>query len=268
MATLLRLILTVALVAPAAAHAARSDWVAADAAKMRLLLAGRDEKGVAGGIELVLKPGWHTYWRNPGEVGVPPVFDFSGSTNVANVEVLYPAPVRYGEEGAGVSLVYLDEVVFPLLIEPIKADEPVTLRAEAVFGVCREVCIPTRANAVATLLPDAERDALSETRLKRFTARLPKEAEPGRFAVEAVTAEADALIIDMRMPDSSYMDLFAIPPEGWYIGQPTFVSRADGVSRYRLPLAGKPKDVSVKGQTFEFVGVAGGEVIRQEVAIR
>jgi DsbC/DsbD-like thiol-disulfide interchange protein len=264
---LFRLALILALAAPAEAYAVRSDWAAADEAKMRLLLAGPREGGIAGGIEILLEPGWYTYWRHPGEAGVPPVFDFSGSENVADVEVLYPAPERY-DDGTSVSLIYRDEVVFPLVIKPVEPDKPVTLHAEVVFGVCSKVCIPTRASSVVTLPPGAPHDALSQARLTRFAPRVPKAAAPGRFEIESVAVVDEALMIDVRMPDSTYSDLFANPPQGWYIGQPAFVSRADGTSRYRLSLAGRPAGAEVRGQTFWFVAVAGGEAIEEEIEIR
>jgi DsbC/DsbD-like thiol-disulfide interchange protein len=268
---LFRLALLLALIIPAEAVAVRSDWAAADEAQMRLLLAGPREggtkDGIRGGIEVILEPGWYTYWRNPGEAGVPPVFDFSGSTNVADVDVLYPAPERY-DDGTSVSLVYRDEVVFPLLVTPAVADAPITLHVEMIFGVCSKVSIPTRASSAATLAPGAPHDALSEARLQRFAPPVPKAAEPGRLAIESVSVEDEALLIDVRMPDSTYTDLFADPPQGWYIGQPAFVSRSDGVSRYRLSLAGKPQEAAIRGQTFRFVAVAGGEAIEEAIEIR
>ncbi len=97
---------------------------------------------------------------------------------------------------------------------------------------------------------------------------MPKAPEPGRFDIEAVTQADNALLIDVRMPQSSYLDLFADPPEGWYIGQPAFVERTGDVSRYRLSLAGRPKDAEVSGQTFRFVAVSGGEAIEEAVEIR
>lgn len=265
---LFRIAIVLALAAPVEAQAGRSEWVAADEAKMRLLLAGpREDDGIAGGIEILLEPGWYTYWRNPGEAGVPPVFDFSESQNVAGVDVDYPAPQRY-DDGTSVSLIYRDEVVLPLTIQPERPGEPVTLHAEVVFGVCSEVCIPTRASASATIAPDAPRDALSQARLESFAARVPTAAQPGRLEIESVTVDGDALLIDVHMPDSTYSDLFADPPQGWYIGQPAFVSRANGLSRYRLSLAGKPQGAEVQGQTFHFVAVAGGEAIEQEIEIK
>lgn len=264
--TTLRIVLALMLSAPAGALAVRSEWSEADAAQLRLLIAGPREHGIAGGVEILLEPGWHTYWRNPGEAGVPPVFDFSASENVAEIKVLYPAPQRY-EDGVSVSLVYWDEVVFPLVIEPVAPDRPVTLRLDMMFGVCAEVCIPTRASAEATLQPAAAPDHLAEARLQRFEPAVPTAAGPD-FAIESVTVDDDALLIDVRMPQSGYMDLFADPPEGWFTGQPAFVSRSDGISRYRLSLAGKPRDTPVQGQTFRFVAVAGGEAIEQAVEIQ
>jgi DsbC/DsbD-like thiol-disulfide interchange protein len=252
----------------AAALAAHSDWAVADRSQVRLLLTAPNEQGrLEGGLELLLEPGWHTYWRNPGEVGVPPVFDFSGSKNVAEVELRYPAPERY-DDGASVSLVYRDEVVFPLTIVPAAAGRSVTLRVEARFGVCRDICIPTRASAEITLPPGAPSDPLTDARLQRYQSHLPKESEPGRFDIESVTADGEALLVDVRMPDSTYSDLFVDPPDGWYIGQPEFLGRDEGVSRFRLSLAGRPPDETLDELIFRFVAVAGGEAIEEAVTIR
>ena len=70
------------------------------------------------------------------------------------------------------------------------------------------------------------------------------------------------------MPDSTYSDLFVEPPPGWYLGQPKFVDRKNGVSRYRLSLAGKPSDQPISGREFHFVAVAGGEAIEENFTIR
>ncbi len=265
-ATLRSLLLAVALAAPAEALAARSDWSAADQSQLRLLLGPGDGGRLAGGIEIVLEPGWHTYWRNPGEAGVAPVFDFSGSVNVAGVEVRYPVPERQ-DDGTSVSLVYRDAVVFPLDVTPVDPAEPVTLQLTAMFGVCSDICIPTRTSSAVMLPVAAPADPLSEALLERFEPRIPGPPEPGRFDIERVAVEDDALIIEVRMPASSYSDLFAEPPAGWYLGQPTLVSRAEGVARYRLPLEGRPSGVALKGQRIRFVAVAGGDAIEKAVEI-
>ena len=248
------------------AAAARSDWADADQSRLRLLLGLGEGGRLAGGIEIVLEPGWHTYWRNPGDAGVAPVFDFSGSVNVADVEVLYPVPERQ-VDGGTTSLIYRDEVVFPINVEPIDANEPVTLQLTASFGVCSEICIPTQTSSAVTLPPAAPLDPLSAAVLQRFRPRVPEPAEPGRFDIEEVTLEGDALIIDVRMPESSYFDLFAEPPAGWYIGQPELLSRSQEVTRYRLQLDRRPQGAEASGQRFHFVAVAGGTALEDAVEI-
>jgi DsbC/DsbD-like thiol-disulfide interchange protein len=264
-ASFVQLVLTIAFLLPGAAMAAHSDWSHADQAQVRLLLGGERDGRLLGGVDVALETGWHTYWRNPGETGVPPVFDFSGSKNVARVDVLYPAPTRY-DDGATVSLIYQDEVVFPLLVTPL-APGPVTLRAAISFGVCKEVCIPTQARAEVTQA-GGERDPLTEARLASFLPRVPGAPEAGTFDVERVWAENKTLLVDVRMPESAFSDLFVEPPPGWYISQPRFLSRSGGVSRYQLSLAGGPPDAQPQGQVFGFVAVAGARSIEEAVEIR
>ena len=43
-------------------------------------------------LQITLAPGWKTYWRQPGDTGIPPRFDFSGSENLTILDVIYPAP--------------------------------------------------------------------------------------------------------------------------------------------------------------------------------
>ena len=89
--------------------------------------------------------GWKTYWRMPGDSGVPPTFDWAGSANVASTKVLYPAPMRMPEAG-GVAIGYKQSVLLPIEITPQDASKPVVLKLALEFGVCREICIPATAN--------------------------------------------------------------------------------------------------------------------------
>ncbi len=105
-----------------AASAARADnespWVDDLSSSLRLIAGGPDDtEGLRAGIEIKLKPGWHTYWRYPGDSGVPPRFTFPGSINVAAVKVLYPAPQAIVDE-TGTTIGYTDNVVFPLRVTP------------------------------------------------------------------------------------------------------------------------------------------------------
>ena len=124
--------------APCLSHARRSEARAEDASPwqrdahsaVRLLAGSRSGAVLLGGIAIQLQPGWKTYWRTPGDSGVPPRFDFSKSENVEAVTVLWPAPMKFDDGAGGTSLGYKQQVVLPLRIVAKNADKPVTLRAD------------------------------------------------------------------------------------------------------------------------------------------
>src|SRR5712671_1811022 len=83
------------------------------------------------GLDLTLDQGWKTYWRMPGDAGVPPQFDWAGSNNVRSVTVLWPAPTRFADDG-GETVGYKNRVVFPLDVIAEDAGMPIALKL-AVF---------------------------------------------------------------------------------------------------------------------------------------
>src|SRR5215510_13326679 len=136
-ADIARLTVTVAVcvsaIALVAFDAAANDDVSrwdGDARSSVRLIAGTSKAGapyLRAGVELRLMSGWHTYWRYPGDSGVPPQFSFAGSRNVKHVEVLWPAPERKVDAG-GTSIGYSSSIVFPLHVIPQEAGKPVVLR--------------------------------------------------------------------------------------------------------------------------------------------
>lgn len=111
------------------------------------LIAGSSKTGdttLRAGIEVKLRPGWKTYWRYPGDSGVPPHFDFSGSENLKKADVLYPAPHLFTDE-TGQSLGYKDSVIFPVVLSPQQAGKPVRLRVKVDYAVCENCACPWKA---------------------------------------------------------------------------------------------------------------------------
>jgi DsbC/DsbD-like thiol-disulfide interchange protein len=101
-------------------------------------------------IRLTMAPGWKTYWRAPGEAGIPPQFDWSGSDNLGGIGISWPAPHVFDQNGMR-SIGYKDEVVLPLTIAPRRKGQPVRLEAELDIGVCRDICVPERLRLGALL---------------------------------------------------------------------------------------------------------------------
>ena len=127
-----------------------SPWQRDSHSAVRLLAGSRSGAVLLGGIAIQLQPGWKTYWRTPGDSGVPPRFDFSKSENVEAVTVMWPAPMKFDDGAGGTSLGYKQQVVLPLRIVAKSADKPVTLRAEISYAVCEKICIPVDASAELT----------------------------------------------------------------------------------------------------------------------
>src|SRR5580704_17218854 len=127
-----------------------SPWQRDGHSAVRLLAGSRSGSLLLGGIGFQLQPGWKTYWRTPGDSGVPPRCDFSKSDNVEAVTVLWPAPTKFDDGAGGNSLGYHDQVVLPLRIVPKVNDKPVTLRANINYAVCEKICIPVEASTELT----------------------------------------------------------------------------------------------------------------------
>src|SRR5918996_92555 len=122
-------VLSVACAAIAVRAEDASPWQRDTHSAVRLLAGSRSGAVLLGGVAIQLQPGWKTYWRTPGDSGVPPRFDFSKSVNVEAVTPLYPSPRKFDDGAGGVSYGYAKHVIFPLRIVPKNPNEPVQLHA-------------------------------------------------------------------------------------------------------------------------------------------
>ncbi len=134
-----------AILWPACAIAdAASAWIDGPKADIRLVSAATavgDMDSIPLGIEVRLDKGWKTYWRSPGDAGIPPQVAWDGSANLSGTEFFWPAPVRFHYfdlETFG----YKDRVVFPVEARVASVGEAVSLRAQVDLLVCDDVCIP------------------------------------------------------------------------------------------------------------------------------
>jgi DsbC/DsbD-like thiol-disulfide interchange protein len=140
-----------ALAAPAAAD----PTAAAAVAGVGIVEGWREPDGSrVAAVEIRLAPGWHTYWRVPGEAGIPPDFDWSGSRNLAGVAYEWPRPQVFDSFGL-TTFGYEDRLVLPVRLTPHDPSAPLDLALALDFGVCADICVPAEAEVTAMLLPDA-----------------------------------------------------------------------------------------------------------------
>ena len=110
--------------------------------EVEVLDGGATKRGTyMGALRLTLQDGWKTYWRSPGDAGIPPTFDWRGSRNVAALAIIWPTPEVTMTSGFQ-TIGYHDQLVLPIEITPNSADAPVTLAGEMQLGICKDICVP------------------------------------------------------------------------------------------------------------------------------
>lgn len=212
------------------------------------------------GLSLRLAPGWKTYWRAPGAGGIPPQFNWSGSRNVASVQVLYPIPKVLDQNGLK-SIGYDRDVVLPLIVTASDSSQSIALRAEVELGVCEDVCIPVTLRVRAELPAKGAFDGRigeslenQPTRIGPFTCEITPISDG--LQVRATTGEArftaDIVVIETGEPgvwvspsDSSQngrnlvAEVEVVPPNA----QPFALARND----VRMTLIGKGQAIEMQG---------------------
>jgi DsbC/DsbD-like thiol-disulfide interchange protein len=251
----------VASVAALGAHAEdASPWQRDGHSAVRLLAGSRSGAVLLGGIAFQLQPGWKTYWRTPGDSGVPPRFDFSKSENIEAVTVLWPAPLKFDDGAGGVSLGYHDQTVLPLRIVPKNVDKPVMLRAAINYAVCEKICIPVEASAELAFNSVASTE---DSALFAALDTVPKPAnvgDPNPLTIRDVKREGKStVLVDVAVPDGRDVNLFVEgPTPDWGLPVPKLVEHGPpGVKRFAFALDGVPPGVNPEGAALKLTLVGG-----------
>jgi DsbC/DsbD-like thiol-disulfide interchange protein len=264
-ALLLAMSAVVSLGAAGAALAAATSatpWMSSSNSKVRLLSGTVDDGGkpvLLGGIQLRLDPGWKTYWRNPGDSGVPPSFDWTGSKNLKRAEVLYPVPHRFDDAG-GTAFGYDREVVFPVKLTPERESEPITLKLAFAYGLCKDLCIPNDVNLSLTIPADVGKG--DAPLLDSVLAQVPKPNRPGLLpSVEGVEAKLDGdmpeLIVDAVFPPNvTATDLFIDGGDVYVPAPKPLGAPVDGRQRFAVTFASPAEAAAVKGKTLSLTLVS------------
>jgi DsbC/DsbD-like thiol-disulfide interchange protein len=252
-------LLTSSLAVPARAQDA-SPWQRDAHSAVRLLAGSRSGPVLLGGIAFQLQPGWKTYWRTPGDSGVPPRFDFSKSENIEAVTVLWPAPVKFDDGAGGHSLGYHGQIILPLRIVAKNADKPVTLRAAINYAVCEKLCIPVEANAE---LPITSVASTEDSALFAALDTVPKPAnvgDPNPLTIRDFKRDGKStVLVDVVSPDSSEVTLLVEgPTPDWGLPVPKLLEHSPpGVKRFAFQLDGLPPGTDPAGAALKLTLVGG-----------
>ncbi len=233
------------------------------------LLAGEEANGEwPVGVEITLDKGWKTYWRMPGESGVPPDFDWSGSSNLASADVLFPAPSRF-EDAGGETVGYKHRVVFPVKVKPKSEKEPVDLKLTLHYAVCKDICVPARAE-VTRMIGRTSAPVRDVASIKEFEALVPKPETEGLKLAGVRLAEEKgkpALAVEVEgAAASKTLDIFVEGPRSGYFRAPRRKESGE-TTLFMLPIDGLKDADALKGQTVTLTVVAEGARLVREARV-
>ncbi|MBG1233384.1 protein-disulfide reductase DsbD domain-containing protein [Aestuariivirga litoralis] len=215
--------------------------------RARLVSGGFDGNDYWAGLHIALGEGWKTYWRVPGEAGIPPEIKVEG-VDVTGFEVLFPLPERIDDE-SGEAIGYHHEVLLPIRISVKDAGKVPDAALSAFFGVCKEICAPAK---FESKLSDAKADA---ELLKAWRAKVPA---AGTFA-SGVTQEKDEVVLTFTGPAD---DILAEGPVGLYFRRPVISG-----STARFKIDGLDEGQKLSGESLTFTATNKGQGLVQVITV-
>lgn len=259
---------TVALVGLLPLSAAAGVLAADKAAQVSLMPGWRMTDGThMSAIHMTLAPGWKTYWRAPGDTGIPPQFDWSGSQNVAAVRVLWPRPKVSLQNGMQ-TIGYAGEVIWPLQVQAIDPTQDIVLKARLDIGVCEDVCLPISLDIDSNLSSEITQESAAIRSAMGNRPVSAQQAGVGNVSC-AIAPISDGLRITARitMPTTGgpEVTVFELPDRSIWISQADterqgniLIASADMVptdgapfllnrSEVRISVLGRHKMVDIRG---------------------
>ena len=265
------LVLAVALVAAAPpGRAASGDWVRADHSAVRLLQGETEGQVLMAGVEIELRHGWKTYWRMPGESGVPAEFDWSASHNIAAVEVGWPAPRRM-HDAAGEGVGYKDHVVFPLAVRLNEPGKPARLDIKLFYAVCNDICVPAKAE-LAIDLDAAAASSADAVLIARYRGLMPVEDSTGRSLLSARALDQAgrpylAVTVAPDLAGARDVDIFVEGIDQAYFRAPRPALPVAAGADYLLPVDGIAAAAALSGKMLRITWVAGDRSLFRDLKV-
>jgi DsbC/DsbD-like thiol-disulfide interchange protein len=254
-----------------------SPWIDDTHSSVRLIAGTPHDGALTGGIAFRIQSGWKTYWRTPGDSGVPPRFDFSASDNVEKVTVLWPAPMKFPDGSGGTSFGYQKLFTLPLRIVAKRPDRLVILRTEINYAVCEKLCVPVEAKAElsfsgnASLTASAENPSQDPSIIAALSA-IPQTSTIGAsnaLSIRTVRREGNIVFVDVAAPNAEDVDLFAEgPTPDWALPAPKLLERTPaGLQRFSFDLDGMPSGARPEGAKLKLTLAGGGHAYEVDATL-
>lgn len=250
------------------ARAEMSAWADNEGGRMRLIALPPDANGkIRAGLQIEPKPGWITYWREPGKSGIPPQITFPPETGITLDRMDYPVP-KHISDGTVDDVGYYTPVTFPLQLSA-KNGAAGEIRADAFIGICKDICVPFKAQFAINLSPVAQSRPQEEMILASAEEKLP-EAPSSTFEVtkHLLSEDMKELTLEITLPESGETtpEVIVAGPSG-YVFTRQLRSKRDGTAlTTTLAILKLPKNYDVRGKTWSALVIDGKRAIESPLA--
>lgn len=191
------------------------------------------------GVRMHMAPGWHTYWKYPGDAGIPTEIKWELPAGWTAGEIQWPVPLKLDEPGDIQIYGYHDDLLLVQQITPPKnlADKNVTLSAKVSWLVCEKICIPGDGSVQIALPVSISNSAANTETFTRFQKQLPQAAPATLLATW--TREGKDLLLKVsgaELAKTKAIDFLPSPEESVAVGHPKLESHAGQNALFRISL--------------------------------
>ncbi len=250
-----------------AADAAQSRWVQSEGGEVRIVADRPEPDGTIPAIlDIRLKPGWKTYWIEPGASGIPPQVTIDPRGGISFSGLRFPAPKAFHDGIAGYTG-YDHSVAFPLSLKREKTGD-LSLKISVFLGICKDICIPVQADLDLSLPQELAENPLDRARIDDAVAALPMQPSD-TFKVTAASFDAVEKRLHLSLvtpPTATPAELFLSGPPGYSFGTPETVATDDGRITAEIPVRVSAKSGALKSGSVRLVARAGDRSIETLLA--
>ncbi|MBY5586737.1 cytochrome C biogenesis protein [Rhizobium leguminosarum] len=262
--------LVTALVPFYSAHAEMSAWAENEGGRMRLVALAPDAAGkIRAALQIEPKPGWITYWKEPGNSGIPPQITIAAESGVTLDAIAYPVPKHFFN-GAIEDIAYDAPVTLPLSLTAA-GKGPVTIDAAAFIGICKDICIPFQASFELKLGPAIQSHPEEEAILQAADASLPKPpSEDFDVTAHAMSPDRKTLSLDLVLPGEGKTapDIIVTGPSGYAFTKQIGGKRDGRTFKVDISIGKLPKDYYIAGKHWSVLVIDGERAMETTLAFQ
>ncbi len=227
---------------------------------MRVASLAVDADGVVRGVlQIEPKDGWITYWREPGEAGIPPKITLDPASGVSLVSMAYPVP-RLIENGEITDIGYDRAVSLPFQLKAIDKAAAGKIDLTAFIGVCQNICIPFEASFSIDARDAGHDDAEARRLLEEARETLPEAASDDFKVLDFhITPDKTMLGVQLQLPENApkETEIIIAGPSGFAYYEPQNMVRDKRKLSFYMNIKGLPKTYQVQGSSWPILVKSG-----------